>query len=358
MILPSSLDPAQSPIQYSPLARRQLAGGHTPDSNTGYGCTELGLPTVLVDWLSYTAPAGTDLTDLLPGADRLDWIDLDHGGFGYPNCRRAGHVAVFYGARDEMGIHVSISAQGCRELEAAGLLDPSYIGGWPGLLGWIRANGWKISRLDLALDDRSGLLSIPELADLVRQRAIVTRWRSRSIIESWKPGAVEAGQTIQFGKRASPICLRIYDKAVERGAGRLPAESTGPWVRVEIEAKQELAGQLAAMFEKWAGAAACVAGVLRYYLDFKVPDPADSNKRRWLGDPKWRAFLDHVEKIRLGTDPKPRTLAGVLGWLEAQVAPTLALVVFAAGGDLADLEHLISVGKHRLKPRHLALIPP
>jgi len=49
-------------------------------------------------------------------------------------------------------------------------------------------------------------------------------------------------------------------------------------------------------------------------------------------------------------------LAEVEAWLRQQVAPTLAIVVEARGGDLDYVSAFREDGKRRQKPRHRALL--
>ena len=51
-----------------------------------------------------------------------------------------------------------------------------------------------------------------------------------------------------------------------------------------------------------------------------------------------------------------RSLDEAERWLETQVAPTLAAVVAARGGDLTTLTDLLANGRARWGPQHLALI--
>ena len=56
-------------------------------------------------------------------------------------------------------------------------------------------------------------------------------------------------------------------------------------------------------------------------------------------------------------DPKPpRTVEEVKAWIDKQVAPSLAAVVAASGGDMDYMSHLVVTGRSRWKGKHRALL--
>jgi len=71
----------------------------------------------------------------------------------YPQILRRNRI--YYDGREEMGCHVEMSGQGCRQYEANFTDSP-----WKDLFGVVLSEGGKFSRLDLAIDNVDGVLSL------------------------------------------------------------------------------------------------------------------------------------------------------------------------------------------------------
>jgi phage replication initiation protein len=311
---------------------------------------------VLVDYLRVTFPAGSLALVLSLFAPGEEWQDKGHGMGWYAGCFYRGNVKVmFSGATEAMGVHVEVSGQGCRELEADGVLEndsPDFglRGGWVGFLEDCFAHGGSLTRLDVAVDDRSGLLDIGRLRGAVDNGEIVSRFRevdsrSRTRISDGS----KCGETVAFGVRGGNMFVRVYNKGLKE-------QITGHWVRCEVEARNEKANELARLLIDRGMPA--VAGVLLHYIDVKQPRSvggricSDSNRRRWDTASWWSAFLGFAEKLRLGVAPCKKGLQDVASFVEKQVAPSLAALVAAPGYGRRWLESMLDDGAARIKPHH------
>lgn len=323
-----------------------------PTTNRGVQRTEPP-PPVLLDWLAYTAPDGTELADILPDAERLDWTELETGGLGYRRQLAAEGIRVYFDGQPGMGMHVSISGSACRAMEARMTADGYHLAEWPTLLRYLRDSGFKVTRCDVALDDRAGALDMPTIVEAVKARECVTRFKTWRKDEGGRIGKPEQGVTLYLGAPSSETRVRFYDKRAERVQAGDP--DPGPWVRVELQLRHETAAAMIERLIDAAGAAEPIAAALRGLIDFRTPSGTDSNRRRWLPAEWWLSWLAGVETAALTLQPAQRTLAKVLRWIEKQVAPSLALLTLNAGGDLAPLAQLAAAGAARLRPRHYAL---
>ena len=63
-----------------------------------------------------------------------------------------------------MGVAVEMSGQGCRTFETLSTLETDAMKKWRKLFDFIRSFGLKITRLDVAYDDHSGILDIGEVS--------------------------------------------------------------------------------------------------------------------------------------------------------------------------------------------------
>lgn len=327
--------------------KRQASEGEgSPTASLPPSCNTGVLPTIgwQLDWLSYTAPEGTHLADVLPKP--LEWDAEQRGMHGYNVLRQHGYAKVLYwGAAAGMGTHVQLSSQAIAQLVAEGIAE-----GPSELLAYVVDRGFRVSRLDVAIDDRRGLVTRELIDEALVRGALVTRYRGNRPVGTRKIGSGEYdGWTFYLGAPTSDSQMRIYDKAAEQ---KRTAE--GPWVRFELQFRDDKARSAAAIWraEGSAGLAEVVAG----YIRFVEPNPDDANKSRWRMASWWAALLGTIRTRRVGIPPVVPTLQSTKRWLETQVSPALAMVVEAASGDVGYLYALLEQGRGRLRAIHRSLI--
>lgn len=186
---------------------------------------------ILYDWVSITSKIDSPQTliELLGlNRDGVTWESCK-GMHGYLDRMTFGGVNIHYNGREDMGVWLEMSGQGCRTFESFGSGD------YESLFDYVRENpgDLHITRLDVAFDDHSGILDMEQLkADT----------SSDNYISKWSGGTVRAGHgqnrgqdTIEFGSMKSAIFLRIYNKAAERGF------ADKHWIRTEIQMRDERA---------------------------------------------------------------------------------------------------------------------
>lgn len=271
----------------------------------------------LLDWLSVTFH-GCDPGFLkwllgLDGAD-IVWDDVERFQNGYPAHFVFHGITISYGADDpkfykdaakartDMGVLLNMSGTGCRAFETYGN------GNWLRLFRYIfhdpkfdlsrdytffRTN---ITRLDVAYDDHVGILDIHRMAADTQARYFRSRstWSELHFSDDQKKDI--HGTTLYFGAKTSPVLLRIYDKAAERGFNDVH------WIRVEMQLRDERAKVFAALFLNEQHLGKVAAGVLRNYLCFLEPTN-DSNRSRWPLADYWDKLLLDMEKISLWITP-------------------------------------------------------
>src|SRR3972149_2433040 len=70
----------------------------------------------LLDWVSFTLKVNDPrevlgIIGLLPSL----FVELDYGFSGYRKSLRFGNICIFYSGREDMGGHVEMSGEGCRQ---------------------------------------------------------------------------------------------------------------------------------------------------------------------------------------------------------------------------------------------------
>ena len=342
-----------------------------PYGNTGVLDT-VGLKS-LIDWCDFTLPvsfgldgAGVDEVKILEGLpsrfsyalDKVkellgipsgDWLQMPRGGRYYKSQLRCGHISIYYDGAAGMGIHVSMSGQGCREYEGR------FGDVWEELLAKVFLAGGHFPRLDGAIDDFSGSFTVEQIEGKVKMRELKSLFKkSRGITDydlSKEPGKGE-GKTQYFGSTASDTQIRIYDKAAEQGVNY-------SWVRTELECRNEKADELARhiIAGDWLGR--IISGVLKNYVNFLEPSD-DSNKARWSVCSWWDKFLGDVEKLRLSVQKAVQTIEKKKNWLIKSVSTSFALVNAHYDNKKRDFNdfvcELLEGGQERLKPHHIALL--
>ncbi len=192
--------------------------------------------TVILDWLAFTVPQATvdEIRELLGG----DWFEAATGFRGYPVCWMTNHSRHGLGKlgtgapRKAKEVHVDLSAGIVSTWEETKIRS---------VLAWVFARGGHITRMDVALDDRAGQVSIAQVKQAVDAGQAVTRSQKFQIVagSSLRDGT-STGDTLYFGSRESQTMLRVYDKRLElQQKGREEAKDYG--VRWELELKQDRA---------------------------------------------------------------------------------------------------------------------
>lgn len=246
---------------------------------------------VIYDWVSVTSkihnPQG--LIALL-GLDHegIVWEQVK-GAHGYRDRLYWEKISIHYNGREDMGIWLEMSGQGCRAFESFGTGD------YEALFQEVFSNpgDMHITRLDVAFDDHEGLLDMETICADARAGEYVSKFRTG--LAAYGLGE-DMGKTVTFGSRSSEALVRIYDKAAERGFtdGR-------HWVRVELQLRRERA---AAFLQQTQPVGECFAGVLGNYLRFvEEPDGFDTNRWRWPMKIYWDKLLDGASRIRLYEKP-------------------------------------------------------
>lgn len=242
---------------------------------------------VLIDWLSITTK---DLDEVglqkLIDMEDVPW-ELIKGMHGYKDRLYFSGISIHYNGRDDMGVWLEMSGQGCRTFESLGSGD------YEKLFRFVLSGHGNITRLDVAYDDHSGILPIETICADSMRKEFVSRFRYVKV--EWSDDGKAEGRCVYHGSEKSEIRFRIYDKAAERHC-----EAGTHWVRVESQLRRDRAlkfiGLPGTIGEKF-------AGVLANYLLYVEPSETDSNKWRWSIKDYWAQLLNGAADISLYVKP-------------------------------------------------------
>ena len=238
---------------------------------------------VLYDWLSFTTKQHTpeEIIEVL-GLTHVPWQEIK-GAHGYRDRKYFSSISIHYNGREDMGVWCEMSGQGCRTFETLSRVT------WDELFSWITGNGLKITRLDVAFDDHSGVFDMREVIEDTQDGNYVSR------SDYWETVLSSKGSTVMIGSPQSKVVIRIYDKAREKHC----PEGTH-WNRVELQLRDDRARQFT-LIPLPIGEA--FSGVLLNYLRYVIPNDTDDNRWRWQMTSYWLRLLEVVTPISIFTSP-------------------------------------------------------
>lgn len=274
--------------------------------------------------------------DLL-GIRDIPFLDFP-GRYGWTNRQYYMGISLLYGGRED--VCIELSGTGCRTLED---LNPD-LDWFVFLSGFefdIRCGDVNVSRLDIAGDDKSGLLQHRVMTGHCLCRKYICKAKYRIWIDGDE-------QQIYFGSPASDRRLRIYNKAMEQGIDDI-------WMRCEMQMRNKCAVSFLLNWFRDVDIGIVYSQVLRDFLRFTEDVPDGKNYDRAVICSWWDYFLGQLGSCpQLYLAGSDYSLFTVRNFLERQCSSSLKLFLAANGGDFQDLIDIIEHAK--LNSRQLALL--
>lgn len=302
---------------------------------------------IVIDWLQFTTKE-TNPLNVIISLLRLnvkDFIELKKGKMGYKRQWESDNIFVLFDGNqklgEEMGTHIIITGKGCRLYENKNSLFD--------LIDRINKYDCKITRIDLAIDDKEGnIILIDKILEDIKKGNTVSRWKnSLELTQRELKNGKTNGQTIELGARSSEVFLRIYNKSMQM-------KKEGNWVRMEIEIKGKKATQLQKIINNQP-IGPITKKLINNYIRIVQPGK-DSNKSRWKTKKYWERIIDTTEKLSLSVRAEERTLEEMKTWIEKQVSTTLATIVHAEGGSVDFIYDQIKDGTKKMKSKHKSIV--
>jgi len=317
-----------------------------PSSNTGAQITAPTENQCLIDWFAFTVPHLDPYRVIeMMGFKGGLFTELERGGMGYKKRLQYGHITVFYDGSENMGCHVEMSGQGCREYETSSH-------SWLDLIAIVELDKGKLTRLDIAIDTVDDSLRLGQINYALRSGNIRTQFTKTRTTESadiTAEGLKNKSRTRYFGSGTSRVMFRIYDKAAQLGL-------ESKWLRFELQLRDDRATVAAGEILRRNDLGFVAAGIINQYIAFIKND--DSNKSRCTLQDWWFNWLHHTEKLKITTAKAIKLVSQVQEYIKKQYAPTLAMIKKAVGvSDFSDfLKDVISDGYNRLSQKHENII--
>lgn len=224
----------------------------------------------------------------------------------------------------KFGTTLYLTGKGTRLFEKA-LLEQSM--NWRNFFEKARQYRGHLTRLDIAINDKWGLLDMNELVKAVQEKCFWSKSKSYAV-----HGNVDDGWTVDFGK--SPFVIRAYDKHKEQAN---KGYDTDVKTRVELELHQDKAEYV---LDEWLNhdkkLADITFDILYTYLWF-TNEPIDAQKlksdkvREVIEQtvepmPAWSLLTALGNRMKFVRQPKKQSVERIEKWVLQSVVPSLAVL--------------------------------
>lgn len=198
---------------------------------------------------------------------------------------------------------------------------------------------FKVTRLDVALDDFNGVLNFAQMERKLKRHEFRSSKKTYNIMRNAETSGKVKGATIYLGERKrhqDGYLIRFYDKYAEykqKGAvlpvqveNVITGEGSHVWQRYEME----IHGKACETFiNKILGGytfGLLYKGLMRNAIEFLKASRTNKNRSYWKVCGWWEKFLDGAEKCKLTTPERDLDIGRLLRWLRVAVVPSLHLL--------------------------------
>lgn len=243
------------------------------------------------------------------------------GKFGYVACYDFGKIQVLESKKgDNRGVLIELTGQGCRNYEA--ILEERGET-WKDFFYRCKAFGdMSYRRVDYALDDKIGIVSIPELIKKVEKGHFKTKFRStRSISEQQLKESTDSGATLYLGSRQGTIHFAFYEKDYEQAKKlKEPIETMEIKNRYEVRLMNERANKFIDEYLTRSDCSLVIRSLFDQYVTFY---DYDKNSKELVESKAWRKLLQDTVEIDFRMEPEPYSFQKSMRWMKYQGSKTL-----------------------------------
>jgi phage replication initiation protein len=299
----------------------------------------------LLDWVSFTFKLDDphEVVKII-ALDPALFSSMPFGFSGYRKSLKLGNISIYFEGREDMGCHVEMTGQGCRHYEGYFSEIP-----WQELFETVLSVNGKFTRLDLAIDNVDGRLTLDKIWNAIQDhdkfiRTQFHEWR-RIQKGSFEKGQMITGDTIYLGSTKSHVQCRIYDKAQESGV-------EGHWIRYEIQLRDKRAHEAAKLFASGVPVGSLATGIINNY--FAIINDDDSNISRCTLQTWWHEWLQSTEKIQLATEQSIKLVPDSMDFIKRQYAPSIAMIrkYLGASQFKGFMDDILEDGQERMGAKH------
>ena len=224
---------------------------------------------------------------------------------------------------------LELKGRGCRQFESYLLAQER---SWYEFFMDVLMEDGVMKRLDLAINDKTGILNIPHLTEKCRNEECISVFRS---FKSYRSGELVRreekecmGNTLYIGSLQSEVYFCIYEKDYEQYKKHdIPIADAEVKNRFEIRLKNERAFYAIRDLLEHDNPERTAFQIINRYVRFVDRDSRKSPED-WPLNHMWSVFIgEHRDRLKLTTDPEPYSLEKTLNWLSHQVAPSWKMLL-------------------------------
>lgn len=283
--------------------------------------------TMLFDYVKIRFPT-LDIQHIIKDILKLNinyMLHENYGRYSYTEHYSLGDIFIYTSADEEKGVLLELKGRGCRQFESYLLAQQR---SWYDFLMDALIDGGVMKRIDLAINDHTGILDIPELAEKCRKREYIGKsrsykfYQSGELIKHREDDREYMGRTLYLGSLKSDVYFCIYEKDYEQYVKLgTPLEEADIINRFEIRLRNERAYYAVRDLLTYYDAEQTAFSIINQYVRFVDEEP-DKRKNDWKLNDRWAWFIgDNRQSLKLTTKPEPYTLDRTLRWVQRQVAP-------------------------------------
>lgn len=278
---------------------------------------------IIYDYITFTSKIHSPAAIIeLLGLEGLSFEVLK-GFYGYQDRMFYEGISIHYNGREDMGICVEMSGQGCRTWEKYGNSDYDRL--FSEILENYSDNADKrmmnITRIDVAYDDFNNVLDLPLLCRETQLQHYVSRFKD------WDCHFGNKGISVNHGSTSSRVYIRIYDKRLEQKMQDIIPH----WVRCEIQLRKECALGFIRLNSRIEDS---YFNVLNEYLRYTVSNDNDSNDWRQDIAPYWLNFIQSAESKSIFHKPADNySFDRLYGYVNNQLSGAISTYINIVGVD-------------------------
>lgn len=261
-------------------------------------------------------------------------LKLDYDLFVFKETKLYGYREMyFYGdirvlnsdPMTDRGVLIELAGQGCRNYE---VFLEEWQENWKDFIRrCFQSFQGKVNfpRVDVALDDKKEMISIPFIAQRCNEGLYKTRFRSVRVIDERETGGnTSKGCTIYFGSRQSSMHFCFYQKNLEQAKKlKISPDEVEVKNRYEIRLTNEKAMKFLKAYLLENDFARLIRSIM---VDYLLICDWGSNEDEVVVNPQWKKFMKNLVNIDLSMEPKEVTFEKKVNWLKTQVAQTLRAI--------------------------------
>ena len=224
----------------------------------------------------------------------------DYGHYKYTEHYYLGDVFVYTSQDEEKGTLLELKGKGCRQFESYLLAQER---SWYDFLMDALVEGGVMKRLDLAINDRAGILDIPDLTAKCNREECVSLFRSfksyasGELVKHNEQDKAGMGHTLYIGSLKSEVYFCCYEKNYEQYAKLgVPIEEAPIKNRFEIRLKDERAYYAVRELLTHYDAEQTAFSIINHYIRFVDKEP-EKRKESLKNKDKATAVKENIKDM-------------------------------------------------------------